>query len=147
MAALKDAGSKTVRTLRWIDGIRGHLALIDQTRLPLECVEIECRDVETVWEAIRALRVRGAPAIGIATSNRMPSRVRRIGMPIPGVCNGFSHAVDPGRIVGERWRGQRFPALVHDPGECRGKPCPDDFRLAARVGARPVELFIPAQRQ
>jgi len=42
--------------------------MIDQTRLPGECVEIECRDVEAVFEAIRSLRVRGAPAIGIAAA-------------------------------------------------------------------------------
>jgi len=57
-----------VRTLFWTGDRRGHLTLIDQTRLPLELVELECRDVETVWEAIRSLRVRGAPAIGIAAA-------------------------------------------------------------------------------
>ncbi len=44
------------------------LLLIDQTLLPMELREIECRQVETVWEAIRSLRVRGAPAIGIAAA-------------------------------------------------------------------------------
>jgi methylthioribose-1-phosphate isomerase len=44
------------------------LILIDQTRLPVELTEVECRDVETVWEAIKMLRVRGAPAIGIAAA-------------------------------------------------------------------------------
>lgn len=42
--------------------------LLDQTRLPTETVEVECRNVEAVWEAIRSLRVRGAPAIGIAAA-------------------------------------------------------------------------------
>ena len=55
-------------TLSWIGGVDGHLRVIDQTLLPLELVEIDCRDVETVWEAIRLLRVRGAPAIGIAAA-------------------------------------------------------------------------------
>jgi methylthioribose-1-phosphate isomerase len=55
-------------TMRWVGDHRGHLVLIDQTRLPTELVEIECRDVETVWEAIKQLRVRGAPAIGIAAA-------------------------------------------------------------------------------
>ncbi len=55
-------------TLHWLGEIDGHLRFIDQTKLPLECVEIECRDVESVWEAIRHLRVRGAPAIGIAAA-------------------------------------------------------------------------------
>src|SRR5829696_6308909 len=55
-------------TLRWIGDERGHLVLIDQTRLPVELIELECRDVETAWEAIKQLRVRGAPAIGIAAA-------------------------------------------------------------------------------
>jgi methylthioribose-1-phosphate isomerase len=57
-----------LQTLHWVGGIDGHLRLIDQTRLPVELVEIDCFDVEAVWEAIRSLRVRGAPAIGIAAA-------------------------------------------------------------------------------
>jgi methylthioribose-1-phosphate isomerase len=56
------------RTLRWEGGVDGHLVLIDQTRLPVEFEEIECRDVEAVWGAIKRLSVRGAPAIGIAAA-------------------------------------------------------------------------------
>ena len=57
-----------LKTLRWIGDVDGRLRLIDQTLLPVEFTEIECPDVETVWEAIRVLRVRGAPAIGIAAA-------------------------------------------------------------------------------
>ena len=60
--------SKKVETLRWVGDESGHLVLIDQTRLPTELLEIECRTVEAVWEAIKQLRVRGAPAIGIAAA-------------------------------------------------------------------------------
>jgi methylthioribose-1-phosphate isomerase len=60
--------SKKVETLRWVGDETGHLVLIDQTRLPTELVEIECRTVEAVWEAIKQLRVRGAPAIGISAA-------------------------------------------------------------------------------
>lgn len=55
-------------TLRWVGDERGHLVLIDQTRLPVELVELECRDMQAVWDAIKQLRVRGAPAIGIAAA-------------------------------------------------------------------------------
>lgn len=52
-----------VTTIEW----RGdHIRMIDQTRLPLELVHLEIRDVDTLAEAIKSLRVRGAPAIGIA---------------------------------------------------------------------------------
>jgi len=50
-------------TIEWLDG-RVHL--IDQTLLPNEFKQIYCDDVKSVWEAIKSLRVRGAPAIGIA---------------------------------------------------------------------------------
>jgi len=59
---------KHLDTLHWVGGVDGHLCLIDQTRLPVEFVEIDCRNVEAVWEAIKTLRVRGAPAIGIAAA-------------------------------------------------------------------------------
>ena len=56
------------RTQSWIGEIPGTLRMIDQTRLPVEFVEIDCGTVEQVWEAIRSLRVRGAPAIGVAAA-------------------------------------------------------------------------------
>ena len=55
-------------TLRWVGGTDGRLRLLDQTLLPGECREIECRTAEQVWEAIKTLRVRGAPAIGVAAA-------------------------------------------------------------------------------
>ena len=51
------------QTLRWQDG---ELYLLDQTRLPGEVVEERQRSVEQVWDSISRLKVRGAPAIGIA---------------------------------------------------------------------------------
>jgi len=77
---LPDNSMKNLPTLRWLGDIDGHLRLIDQTRLPVECVEIDCRDVEELWESIRSLRVRGAPAIGIAAAY--------------GVCLGVQTALD-----------------------------------------------------
>ena len=57
-----------MNTLSWIGDTTGVLRLIDQTRLPVECHEIDCQTMEDVWEAIRALSVRGAPAIGVAAA-------------------------------------------------------------------------------
>jgi methylthioribose-1-phosphate isomerase len=59
---------KDIQTLYWVGGVDGHLRMIDQTRLPVEFVEIDCRNLKSVWEAIKTLRVRGAPAIGIAAA-------------------------------------------------------------------------------
>lgn len=60
--------SDSVATLRWQGEADGQLVLLDQTRLPGEVVELECRTAESVWEAIRSLRIRGAPAIGCAAA-------------------------------------------------------------------------------
>lgn len=65
---LEDEMTSEVATMRWVGGTDGYLKMIDQTLLPVEFLEIECHDVETVWEAIKKLRVRGAPAIGIAAA-------------------------------------------------------------------------------
>lgn len=52
-------------TIEWRDQ---QLYLLDQTRLPLETI-IECQSgVEDVWQAIHVLKVRGAPAIGVAAA-------------------------------------------------------------------------------
>ena len=70
----------TVETLRWVGDCDGELVLLDQTELPVDCLERHCSDLESVCEAIRALRVRGAPAIGIAAAY--------------GVCVGLRGMVD-----------------------------------------------------
>lgn len=43
----------------------GQLTIIDQTRLPVDSVWLPIHDLNTACEAIVALRVRGAPAIGV----------------------------------------------------------------------------------
>ena len=57
---------QSVRTIEWVGGVDGFVRLIDQTGLPTDFRHLECHDIETMWEAIRSLRVRGAPAIGVA---------------------------------------------------------------------------------
>ncbi len=60
------SGGESPVSVRWNGGADGQLELLDQTRLPAAVEWIACRDVAAVIEAIRSLRVRGAPAIGIA---------------------------------------------------------------------------------
>lgn len=50
-----------VRSLVWDDGC---LKLIDQRRLPTSLEVVECRTYQEVADAIRTMKVRGAPAIG-----------------------------------------------------------------------------------
>lgn len=55
--------------IEWVgDAKAGHLRLLDQTRLPGEVVYLDCKDVQAVWDAIKHLSVRGAPAIGVAAA-------------------------------------------------------------------------------
>lgn len=51
------------RSVFWKDG---SLHLIDQRVLPSELTILECKTVQNVWESIRNMTVRGAPAIGAA---------------------------------------------------------------------------------
>jgi len=56
------------RSLEWMGDSAGCLRLLDQTVLPAALTYKDCHTVEEVWEAIRSLRVRGAPAIGAAAA-------------------------------------------------------------------------------
>ena len=51
------------KTLEWTND---KLRIIDQTQLPLKLEYIDCETAEDVWDAIKKLKVRGAPAIGVA---------------------------------------------------------------------------------
>ena len=55
---------REIQTLEWLP--EGGVRLLDQTLLPQEEVYVECRDAEEMAEAIRNLRIRGAPALGVA---------------------------------------------------------------------------------
>ena len=60
------------KVIQWVgDARHGHLRLLDQTRLPEQTIYIDCHDTLAVWDAIRRLAVRGAPAIGVAAGYGM----------------------------------------------------------------------------
>ncbi|MFH1336521.1 MAG: S-methyl-5-thioribose-1-phosphate isomerase [Candidatus Zixiibacteriota bacterium] len=53
------------KTLEW----RGdYLRILDQTKLPEETKYLDCKNLEEVASAIKELKIRGAPAIGIAAA-------------------------------------------------------------------------------
>jgi len=52
-------------TLRWVGETDGHLELLDQRLLPGRVEYLRCDSVDQVFDAIRSLAVRGAPAIGV----------------------------------------------------------------------------------
>src|ERR1700722_17994955 len=59
---------QTPRTIQWVGDTDGFVRLIDQTLLPTQLEYRDCRTVQEIWGAIKTLRVRGAPAIGIAAA-------------------------------------------------------------------------------
>ena len=59
---------KSFKTLQWIGDTAGFLELIDQRKLPAQFTSIQCKSVEQLFEAIRTLALRGAPAIGVAAA-------------------------------------------------------------------------------
>ncbi len=54
--------------VKTIDWVAGKVVMLDQSRLPLEVIYIECENHLKVAEGIKKLWIRGAPAIGIATA-------------------------------------------------------------------------------
>jgi len=75
-----------IDTLKWSgDGVD----LIDQTLLPSQYKVLHVTDEKTMWEAIKMLRVRGAPAIGIAAAYGLYLGVRN------------SRAADAATLIGE----------------------------------------------
>jgi methylthioribose-1-phosphate isomerase len=54
-----------MRTIKWQDGT---VITVDQTKLPLETVNLKIKTVGEMAEAIKNLRVRGAPLLGAAAA-------------------------------------------------------------------------------
>jgi methylthioribose-1-phosphate isomerase len=61
----KQSSPEALQSLRWTDHT---LSLLDQRLLPEEILYLPLSTPQEVWEAIRELKVRGAPAIGIAAA-------------------------------------------------------------------------------
>jgi methylthioribose-1-phosphate isomerase len=117
------------------------VVLLDQRRLPEEAVELACRTIPELAEAIRTLAVRGAPAIGVAAAYGMalaalrgddlPEAERTLAASRPTAVNLFWAL--------ERMRDDPTPErarALHDEevGRCR------------RMAAHAAELFRPQAR-
>jgi methylthioribose-1-phosphate isomerase len=78
-----------MRTIDWFDG---KIQTIDQTRLPAEEVWLSLETVEELAEAISSLRVRGAPALGVAGGLGVALAARRAQESGEDVGEAVSHA-------------------------------------------------------
>lgn len=72
------ASSNEDRIVQSIEWHGDHLRLLDQTRLPERSVYVDIDDIGRVWEAINRMRVRGAPAIGIAAAYGLYLGIRNL---------------------------------------------------------------------
>ncbi|QBI19200.1 S-methyl-5-thioribose-1-phosphate isomerase [Egibacter rhizosphaerae] len=97
----------------WVDDPPA-VRLLDQTRLPGEVHVIDCRDLATLAEAIRSLRVRGAPALGVAGAYGV----------VLGALTGWSPGQAAAELAAQRptavnlgWAAERIAARGNDPRE------------------------------
>lgn len=63
-----------------LDDERSAMVVIDQTRLPGETVMLSLTGQHEIWEAIKTLRVRGAPAIGVSAAIGLYLAAKQIAM-------------------------------------------------------------------
>jgi methylthioribose-1-phosphate isomerase len=106
-----------VRTIEWIDN---KVRILDQSKLPHEVVYIECTDHEIVADTIKTLKIRGAPAIGIAAAMGVALSARDIEA---SSFSGFMQSLEPimqtmlatrPTAVNIRWAMDRFRKLLAD---------------------------------
>jgi methylthioribose-1-phosphate isomerase len=148
-----------VRTV-WFENCA--VCLLDQTRLPHETVIVMCDTTETLAEAIRALRVRGAPAIGVAaaygiaqTAARVEARPAREGLAAIEASADQLAATRP-TAINLRWAVDRMRAVaraVEDPAERAARLAAEAQAIAAEdeaanlaIGRLGAEQVRPGER-
>jgi methylthioribose-1-phosphate isomerase len=148
------------QTVGWLELPDGPVVtLIDQTLLPNEERILHCATVPQVCEAIKSLRVRGAPAIGCAAALGMAlaaarSWARDIGF-LRAELQAAREALAATRptAVNLFWALERMAALLgatDDPAKLREllkqealAICADDLERCRRIGRHGAELIPP----
>ena len=100
-----------VETIEWVEGgpaAAGTVVMIDQRRLPREQVFVTCRTYEDVAAAIKAMVIRGAPAIGVAAAMGVALGVQQ-GADFEAVCDTLARTRPTG--VNLFWAIDRMKAL------------------------------------
>ncbi|HSS49092.1 MAG TPA: S-methyl-5-thioribose-1-phosphate isomerase [Thermoanaerobaculia bacterium] len=137
------------------------LRLLDQTRLPVEEVWLDCETPEQVADAIRRLAVRGAPAIGVAAAYGLVLGIRTV-RDAEGLAGRFEEVSEllgstRPTAVNLRWaleRGRKVfaesapgpeaatKALLAWAGELHA----EDVRINRRIGGHGAALFDQGSR-
>jgi methylthioribose-1-phosphate isomerase len=117
------------------------VVLLDQRRLPDEEVELECRSVADVVDAIRSLAIRGAPAIGVAAAYGLALAAER----------GEDVDAAAGALVDARPTAVNLAWAVE---QMRDEPTPaharalheEEVERCRAMAAHGAELFAPGMR-
>jgi methylthioribose-1-phosphate isomerase len=117
------------------------VVLLDQRRLPDERVELRCTSAEAVADAIRAMAIRGAPAIGVAAAYGMALAAEQ----------GADLSSARSRLEDSRPTAVN---LVHALGHMEAEPTADAARRyheaeverCRRMSAQAAALFEPCTR-
>ncbi|HEV8582368.1 MAG TPA: S-methyl-5-thioribose-1-phosphate isomerase [Thermoanaerobaculia bacterium] len=138
------------------------LKLLDQTRLPVEELWLDCETPEQVAEAIRRLAVRGAPAIGVAAAyglvlglrtvrdaGQLASRFDEVsnllGSTRPTAVN-LRWALERGRKVFESNAARGPEAATAALLDWARELHAEDVRINRRIGEHGARLFTPGTR-
>jgi methylthioribose-1-phosphate isomerase len=122
------------------------VVLLDQRRLPAEVVYVECRSAAEVAEAIRALAVRGAPAIGIAAAYGYALAAARgedLEAAAAALLASRPTAVNLPWAIGELRRGDRAPAALAERARALHA---DEVERCRRMAAHAAGLLAPGTR-
>jgi methylthioribose-1-phosphate isomerase len=129
------------RIVRLEEGEPPRVVVLDQRRLPAEVVDLECRTVPELADAIKTLAVRGAPAIGVAAAyglalaalrgDDLAEAERTLAASRPTAVNLF-------------WALDRMRA---DPTAARARALhEEEVERCRRMAAHAAELFAPGTR-
>jgi methylthioribose-1-phosphate isomerase len=148
-----------IETTRWRDGV---VRILDQTRLPDAEMYLDVREVEGIHEAIRSLRVRGAPAIGIAAAQGVALgawRARERGEPARAAAEAAVARLRTARptAVNLFWALDRVARIVRDPGVAEAELAErlvleaerildEDLEMSRRMGALGATLLPDGAR-
>lgn len=104
-----------IKTIDWSDG---KVIMLDQSRLPIDVLYVECDNYLKVAEGIRKLWIRGAPAIGIAAAMGIALAAQDISADdYPGFLNKLEPVFETmlatrPTAVNIRWAVQRLRAFL-----------------------------------
>jgi methylthioribose-1-phosphate isomerase len=117
------------------------VVLLDQRRLPDEAVELECRTIPELADAIKTLAVRGAPAIGVAAAYGLAlARLRGDDLAEAEATLAASRPT----AVNLFWALER---MRDDPTPARARALHDEeVERCRRMAAHAAELFAPHTR-